>query len=267
MKSSAAALLLFVTTSCFGQSWEAEIIAGASGYKGDLIQHHFALRSMRPSFGANLKYNFDNSILLRGGISWLKVTGDDKYNKKVDLRARNLNFTSDIIEASLCVEYNLLEPEIFDAYPYLFGGIGVYHFNPYTFDDSNKKTKLRPLSTEGQGLAAYPGRKPYSQTQFCLPFGAGWKWTFSKRCDLIYEIGYRVIFTDYLDDVSKTYVDPQILLADRGAKAVEVAYRAQHSTGSYPYQEGPGDQRGNPNVNDWYFFNGLKLMIRLGKEL
>ena len=64
MKSSVAALLLFVTTSCFGQSWEAEIIAGTSGYKGDLIQHHFALRSMRPAVGVNLKYNFDNAILL-----------------------------------------------------------------------------------------------------------------------------------------------------------------------------------------------------------
>jgi hypothetical protein len=260
-------LFLFVTGSCFGQTWEAEILAGVSGYKGDLIKHHFAVKSMMPAVGVNLKYNFDNFILLRAGISWLKVTGDDKNNKQVDLRARNLSFKSDIIEASLCVEYNLLEPEIFDAYPYIFGGIGVYHFNSYTYDDSNKKTWLRPLSTEGQGLAAYPGRKPYSQTQLCLPFGAGWKWNFSKRYDIIYEIGYRVLFTDYLDDVSKTYVDPQLLLAARGPKAVEVAYRAQHSAGSYPFQEGPGDQRGNPNIRDWYFFSGLKLLIRLGKEL
>jgi hypothetical protein len=260
-------IFLFVTGSCFGQTWEAEVLAGVSGYKGDLIKHNFSVRSMRPAIGVNLKYNIDNAILLRAGISWLKVTGDDKYNKQVDLRARNLNFKSDIIEASLCVEYNLLEPEIFNAYPYIFGGIGVYHFNPYTYDDSNKKTYLRPLSTEGQGLAAYPGRKPYSQTQLCLPFGAGWKWNFSKRYDIIYEIGYRVLFTDYLDDVSKTYVDQQLLLAARGPKAVEVAYRAQHSAGSYPFQEGPGAQRGNPNVKDWYFFNGLKLLIRLGKEL
>ena len=260
-------LFLFVTGSCFGQTWEAEILAGFSGYKGDLIKAHFAVKSMRPAIGFNLKYNIDNSILLRAGISWMKVTGDDKNNKQVDLRARNLNFKSDIVEASLCVEYNLLEPDIFDAYPYIFGGIGVYHFNPYTYDDSNKKTYLHALSTEGQGLAAYPGRKPYSLTQFCLPFGAGWKWNFSKRYDIIYEIGYRLLFTDYLDDVSKTYVDPQLLLAARGPKAVEVAYRAQHSAGSYPFQEGPGDQRGNPNVKDWYFFNGFKLLIHLGKEL
>ena len=260
-------LFLFVTGSCFGQTWEAEILAGVSGYNGDLIKPHFAAKSIRPAIGVNLKYNIDNSILLRAGISWLKVAGDDKNNKQVDLRARNLNFKSNIIEASLCVEYNLLEPEIFDAYPYIFGGIGVYHFNSYTYDDSNKKTYLRPLSTEGQGLTAYPGRKPYSRTQLCLPFGAGRKCNFSKRYDIIYEIGYRVLFTDYLDDVSKTYVDPQLLLAARGAKAVEVAYRAQHSTGSYPFQEGPGDQRGNPNVKDWYFFSGVKLLIRLGKEL
>jgi hypothetical protein len=56
----------------------------------------------------NLKYNIDNAFLLRAGISWLKVAGDDKNNNQVDLKARNLSFKSDIIEASLCVEYNLL---------------------------------------------------------------------------------------------------------------------------------------------------------------
>ena len=35
----------------------------------------------------------------------------------------------------------------------------------------------------------------------------------------------RIQFTDYLDDVSTTYVDQAVLAAARGPKAVEMAYR------------------------------------------
>lgn len=254
-------IFLFVTSSCPAQQWEAEVMVGMSGYKGDLIQDHFALKSMRPAGSINLKYNFDNAVLLRAGIMWGRVAGNDKNNRQADIKARNLNFKSDILEFSLCAEYNLLEPEIFYGYPYIFGGIGLFHFNPYTYDQDNKKTFLRPLSTEGQGLAAYPEKKTYSLTQFCIPFGAGWKVNIHERLDIIYEIGYRILLTDYLDDVSTAYVDPQKLLAAKGPKAVELAYRAKP-----PFPQGEGDQRGNPGVNDWYFFNGVKILIRLGKK-
>lgn len=53
----------------------------------------------------------------------------------------------------------------------------------------------------------------------------------------MYEIGYRVLFTDYPDDVSTT-VDPQKLLAAKGPKSVKLAYRAKP-----PFPQGEGDQR------------------------
>lgn len=251
-------LFLFISASCFGQGWEAEIAAGTSRYKGDLTKSHFIYKTMRAGAAFNLKYNFDNAFIIRAGIAWGQVTGDDKYNKPAVLKSRNLNFKSNIIELNICAEYNLLEPDIYIAYPYIFGGIGVFHFNPYTYDKDNKKTYLRPLSTEGQGLAEYPDRKKYPLTQFCLPFGAGWKWRFNKRYELAYEIGYRFLFTDYLDDVSKNYIDPQILLAARGPKAVELAYRSQTPIAAE-------EIRGNSKVRDWYFFSSVKLMMRLGK--
>ena len=255
------AIVIFITSSAAAQQWEAELMLGFSGYKGDLIQDHFAFKSMRPAGAVNLKYNFDNNILVRAGIMWGKVAGNDKNNKQADLKARNLNFQSNLLELSLCAEYNLLEPEIFYGYPYIFGGIGLFHFDPFTHDKDNKKTFLRPLSTEGQGLTAYPQKKSYSLTQFCLPFGAGWKVNIADRLDIVYELGYRLTFTDYLDDVSTTYVDPQQLLAAKGPKAVELAYRAKP-----PFPQGEGDQRGNLVVKDWYFFNGIKLLVHLRRQ-
>ena len=100
------------------------------------------------------------------------------------------------------MELNIFESDVFNAYPYIFAAIGFYHFNPYTRDADNKKYYLHDLSTEGQGLAAYPSKKPYKLTQFCIPFGGGWKWDLNSKYSIAVEIGYRFMFTDYLDDVS-----------------------------------------------------------------
>ena len=255
-----AVVFLFVASSCYGQ-WEADIMVGVSAYKGDLTQKRLMFKTLGPATNINLKYNFDNNFSVRAGIVWGKVTGNDKYNTQPDIHTRNLRFQSQILEGNICIEYNLLEPEIFYAYPYIFGGVGVFHFNPYALDNNGRKTYLQPLSTEGQGLPDYPHRKPYSRTQFCIPFGLGWKMNINSKCDIVYELGYRLLFTDYLDDVSTTYVDPQKLLAARGTKAVEMAARAKSS-----FRQGEGDQRGNPGVKDWYILNGVKFLFRFGKQ-
>jgi hypothetical protein len=254
-------LLLLISSSCFAQRWEAEIMAGASGYNGDLTENIFSPKSMGPSAGFNLKYNFNDIFIMRGGITWGYVSANDRNNKQEDLRCRNLNFRTDIVEGNLCLEINLFEPDFFNAYPYIFAGVGVFHFNPYTYDKNGKKTFLQPLGTEGQGLPAYPDRKPYSLTQFCLPFGGGMKINLNKKCDLIYELAGRALFTDYLDDVSTTYINTQTLMSSSRPKAAELAYR--QTAAPYPSE---GDIRGNPKIKDWYFVTGLKLLIRLGRE-
>lgn len=255
-------LLLLIKTPCFAQSWDVEIMAGAAGYTGDLTENTITYRTLGPSAGINLKYNFNNDVIvLRGGITWGRVSGNDKYNNQADLKSRNLSFQTNIFEGSLCAEVNIFEPEFFSAYPYVFAGVGVFRFNPYTYDNNHVKQHLQPLGTEGQGLSSHPERKPYSLTQFCLPFGGGMKINLSKTCDLIYEISGRFLFTDYLDDVSTTYVNTQALLAASRPKAAELAYRQTQAP--FPNE---GDIRGNPKVKDWYFINGFKLLFRLGKS-
>ncbi len=237
---------------------------GASGYNGDLTEKSISLKTIKPAVSLNLKYNIDNTITLRGGIAWLNAEGDDKNNNQANLKRRNLNFKSAIWEASLCAEINLIESDLFYSYPYLFGGAGVFHFNPYTYDKDDVKTYLQPLGTEGQGIPGYPNRKPYSLTQFCLPFGGGWKINLTKKYDIIYELGYRFLFTDYLDDVSTTYVNPELMLANKGEKAVELAYRQEPIPDSdLPHN---GDTRGNPKIKDGYFFSGIKLLVHFGKD-
>jgi hypothetical protein len=252
MKFCLISLLLF-SGICKGQVWKAEFMAGVSGYNGDLTQQRVSIKQLRPAFNLNLKYNSGDLFNFRVGIGYGRVGADDKNNTSASLRSRNLNFKSDIIELNLIGEVNLFDPQVYTDYPYVFGGIGVFHFNPFTYDKNNKKTYLQPLSTEGEGLKEYPGRKKYKLTQVCIPIGVGFKWMIKEKWDISYEFGYRILFTDYLDDVSTTYVDLNILAAEKGTKAAELSYR-----GTTPFNNA-GAQRGNPSIKDSYFFSGIKI--------
>jgi hypothetical protein len=252
------AVLLLAGNTTMAQTWMGEIQVGVAGYNGDLTQKLINLSSLRQSLSLNAKYTREDFLNFRAGISWGTVTGNDKFNKDEGLRTRNLSFTSQIIELHTAIEANLLDPEQYSASPYVFAGIGVFHFNPYAKDNDGKKIFLKGLGTEGQGVPEYKDRKPYSLFQFCVPFGIGMKWEWKKGMQISYELGYRILFTDYLDDVSKTYVDVKLLESSNGRKAVEMAYRRKNT----PFNE-LGEARGNPKVKDLYYFSGIKLSWRL----
>lgn len=250
-------IFLLIGNSCFAQDWVAEVMVGASGYTGDLTQQRIPLNTIRPGVAVNLKFNTGNFINYRAGLAYLPIAGNDKYNIDPLLVARNLNFKTNILEANVGVEIPLEDPLSFYSYPYVFGTVGVFHFNPYSYDSNHVKTYLQPLSTEGEGLSQYPGRKKYSLTQVCFPVGLGWKVSINDRIEICYEIGYRFLFTDYLDDVSKNYVNLDVLRQAKGDKAVEMAYRK-----NVPFRE-EDLPRGNPGKNDSYFFTGIKIGLVL----
>jgi Domain of unknown function (DUF6089) len=260
MKSILFPLLLLVNI-CSGQEWQAEVMVGVSGYNGDLTEREVAFNRLRPAGNFKLIYNTNDFINFRLGIGYGKLAANDKNNKAADLKNRNLSFRSDIFEVTLCAEFNLFDPTIYKNYPYIFTGVGLFHFNPYAFDNDNKKTYLHPLNTEGQGLTQYPDKKNYSLTQFCIPLGFGWKIK-RKNWEIGYEFGYRLLFTDYLDDVSKTYVSLEALMSARGPKAVEMSFR-----GLGGWAPDDGGVRGNSQKRDTYFFNGLRLATSLSKHL
>ena len=245
--------------------WKLEVMAGTSSYNGDLVQGNFPLKRLGPCIGVNAKKDISDKFTFRAGLSYGRIYGDDQKNKDPELIARNLNFKSHIIELSAAVEYNFLKlhsefDEVYEYTPYIFAGIGLFHFNPYTFDNAGNKTFLQPLKTEGQGLADFPGRKNYSLYQFCLPIGLGFKWNVKDDIQLCYEAGYRFTTTDYLDDVSSTYVSLDKLSTLVGPKTAELSYREEGT----PFAKRLGDRRGFSKPNDVYFYNVLKISFSIG---
>jgi hypothetical protein len=76
------------------------------------------------------------------------------------------------------------------------------------------------------------------------------------------ELGFRYTTTDYLDDVSKSYVNMDTLFAYKGRQAVDLSYRGDetknwdgHYYPNYKYQ------RGDSKANDWYWFGGISVAI------
>ncbi|MEI8059773.1 MAG: DUF6089 family protein, partial [Ferruginibacter sp.] len=187
-----------------------------------------------------------------------KISGDDK---KVSKNAvRNLSFASPVTDIHAGLEYHILNIYEHRLVPYVFAGISYFSFNPSAKDTLGRTIYLQPLSTEGQGF--YQGRKKYQLGQLAIPFGGGIKFAFNDNVQLGFEIGMRKTNTDYLDDVSTTYIDRLVLLANRGQQAVNMAFRGNELNVGLVYPS-DGTQRGSAKSKDWYYFSGITLSIRL----
>jgi hypothetical protein len=252
--------LLFPVTALSQPRLHLTLFGGVANYQGDLQAKPFTLDQSNLALGLGVKYDITPNFALRAGVNYGTVEATDARNKP-SLRFRNLSFASRIVEGNFLLEYTLFDMEDRKVSPFAFAGAALYHFDPYAYDSVGRKVFLQSLSTEGQGLPQYPDRKPYKLTQFAIPFGAGVKFRVSYNTVLSYEIGLRKLFTDYLDDVSSTYVDQFVLAQERGLKAVEMAYRGGELHGGDPNYPADGTVRGGPDFKDWYYFTGFTVYI------
>ncbi len=209
----------------------------------------------------------DDAIIATHGV-------DELWRKQ-----RNLNFRSNVWEVYSALEFYPLDfinrgnEDYYGRFkPYFFGGVGVYHFNPMgSMVDGNGNTVwqyLQPLRTEGQGFPEYPDRKEYKLTQMNMPYGAGFKYLIGENVHIGMELLYRKTFTDYLDDVSTTYIDPAAFDANLSSSDAYIARQISDKSvgivtpGMSRYA--PGVQRGNPRQDDAYFSLLFKCGVRLG---
>lgn len=185
---------------------------------------------------------------------------------------RNLHFRSKVSEVALLAEFHPLPllqsmakaPS--PVSPYIVGGIGVFHFNPQAFT-GYEWVALQPLRTEGQGFPAFPSRQPYRLTQVNYPLGIGVKYEVSAIMNARLEVMHRFLRTDYLDDVSTTYINPvrfaENLPHGMAERAILLADRRQELDPTLLTQE--GSKRGNPGNNDSYFTIQFKLSLSIGR--
>ncbi len=259
-KLLALSIAIVISSQAFSQ-FRLGVFGGVANYHGDLQERVF--QNAKGAFGLTGTFTLSERFNLRAALTFGKLAGADSLSKQPELRARNLNFQSRITEFSLLGEYNFFNLDQIRWTPYVFTGVALFHYNPYTNTATNQQVYLQPLTTEGQGLQGYPSQ-PYNLTQFAIPFGAGIKYAVSDKIQLGLETGLRKTFTDYLDDVSTTYADANDLLAQRGQLSVDLAYRGDELPNGDVNYPAKGLTRGGAKFKDYYYFSGLHLTFKLG---
>jgi hypothetical protein len=276
-----------------GNYFEAGFTVGPMVFLGDLGGHYgigttflkdYNMNATKLAFGIYAAAHPSELVGIRLSANIGTVEGDDNYivnkgGEEVARLNRNLNFQSSILEANVMLE--LYPTVLFEDQPtevrgrlrpYGVIGVGIFHYNPmgqYVDPNTSQTTwvYLQPLHTEGEGFVA--NRANYNLTQLNLPMGFGIKYYVSEKVNLGLEFLYRKTFTDYIDDVSTTFVDPAILAANLppGTSTIATAMSNKSPLQGIPGSAyNPGDKRGDPTQDDAYFTIGIKFGIRLGNN-
>jgi hypothetical protein len=101
-----------------------------------------------------------------------------------------------------------------------------------------------------------------------IPVGVGFKYYIKENMYVGFEVMHRKSFTDYVDDVSTTYIDNNLfanyLSPEQTAMANQLYYREYFVPGQINNNRpSTNEQRGNPKQNDSFFSSILRFGWRL----
>lgn len=262
-------VLLLAALSARAQIWlgksDIGFTIGGMNYIGDL-NNQSMFGTVNLAYGGMYRLNFDERWSMRIDIDYGHVEGGNPDY----IARRNLSFHSYIFEGALRAEFNFFPFSMRDDHyvwtPYIFAGLGFFAYNPkaYFTDPLSGESdwyELQPLGTEGQGSPVAPDRTPYTLKQLAMPFGIGFKYHPSKSFTLSVEYGFRKTWTDYIDDVSTTYVDNEQLAYYMGEITAGLADRSSEVEPGYV--NAAGMKRGDDSLDDWFAYFNVSFTVSL----
>lgn len=244
------------------QDGEFGITGGVAHYFGDL-NNRFRINRPKMAIGGFFRKQFGNYVAARLSGHFLQLGYSDRYNTNEFERSRNLSFNTNVFEITLQGDFNFFKFFPTDMHyaftPYATIGIGFFSYDPYAYLDGTKYY-LRPLHTEGQTF--YQNRKAYGTMALCLPIGFGVKYAINSKINISCEVGYRFTNTDYIDDVSTTYVGIDKFPNPSGGKNVAALLQDRSYEVGQPIGI-EGRQRGFSKQKDHYAIAEVGLSINL----
>lgn len=235
---------------------------GAAHYFGDL-NNRAAFNRPKIAVGAFFRKQFGSYKGLRIAAHYAQLGYSDVYSKNDFQKRRNLSFNTNIWEVTLQGDFNFYkyipgDPD-FNFTPYITFGVGVFNYDPYAYYQGNK-VFLRQLNTEGQTF--YMNRKAYGPMAICFPIGIGIKYSITDKLNLSFEIAHRFTRTDYLDDVSTTYIGVNNFPSITGQPSLaSILQDRSFETGEPIGVE--GRQRGFSKQKDQYLITEVGLSFNL----
>lgn len=252
--------------------WDFGLGLGGANYLGEMggkagTRRNFIadmkIVATRPAVNPYVRMKLSHAANVKLGFTWARISGADSLSTNRGRVGRNLHFRNDIMELALTGEYNFYSANDIarfnrkrvDIRAYAFGGVAGFYHNPKT-QYQGSWVALRPLHTEGQTLV--PGKKEYGKFAVALPVGLGMYYIYNRVYKIGLEVNWRVTMTDYLDDVSTTYVDENLFtdpvakaLANRRGETNSPDAAAPENYG-YDHARDLEQKRGDPTHNDNY---------------
>jgi hypothetical protein len=248
---------------------EISISVGATNFLGDLggrpgeggpFVKDFLFKTVRPYVGVSASWNPENWYSITAAAGFTTVNGADSLIRMTGGQERwrvyrNTSFRSRIVELSVMGElrpFTLFDPThgVHQFSPYIGLGIGFFHFNPQA-PLNGKWINLHPLHLEGQGFSEYPNRKEYKLTQLYIPVSLGIKYYMKNRTAISVSALLRKTFTDYIDDVSTTYINPGLFNKYLSPDDAMLA-RQLYSRSTRPEKVRPDVEKGDSRDMDNY---------------
>ncbi|MBN8650235.1 MAG: outer membrane beta-barrel protein [Cytophagales bacterium] len=228
---------------------------GTSTYFGELSNPRDYFDA-KLNINAGLQYYLTPQVSLRTELNWFTLEGSDSKASDAGRVSRNLSFKSNNYELNFVGVFNLFpNGNRYYRRPYFnvygFGGVGILYFNPKA-EYQGKSYALQPLRTEGVN---------YNRIGLVLPYGLGLRLKGGPNFNIAVEAGYRMTFSDYLDDVSTEYIDNTSF-----SNPIAAALADRRSEIGKPLNAA-GKQRGNPSTNDGYLLFNAKFEYYLPFDL
>jgi uncharacterized protein YkuJ len=265
--AAAALTLSNIQTSQAQYNNELGFSLGGSNYLGDIggkekIARRFVadmkLNQTNLMGGIYARHKFNGYYSIKGALNIGKISGDDQLSENTGRNTRNLRFKNNIKELTFLNELHIFEladvgsrgTYQFDMQGYIFAGVNVFHHNPKgRIDGQATWYQLKPLQTEGMN---------YSNWGIGIPAGVGINVTYRRQHKFGWDLTWTTTFTDYLDDISSTYLDDSQLdsqLARRLANQSDLSDQSNNPSIIESFK--PGSKRGESSYNDSYLFSSI----------
>ena len=260
-------ILLGTSFQVQAQYWEVGGMGGITVYHGDLAPD-FSMQTPGAAANFYVRRNVDPRVSLRLGASFGTISASDAFSQNDYNKARNLSFQSTIFEGSIGMEFNFLPFHHHSQKgrnknqftPYLVAGFGIFYHNPKA-KYKDDFYALQPLGTEGQA----PGNE-YSLVQPSFILGGGFKFDINSQWGIMIEGATRILFFDYLDDVSGEYANKSLISSHRGSLG-STAVALSDRSGEVGQNLGtPGRQRGDSKTNDGYTMFTIGILYTMHQQ-
>lgn len=222
---------------------------GVAYYMGDLNDGiNMKHLGLGPSVSLGALYRLTEHVSARGELRFYQVSGDQKYSKNYQNNLSFKTFNPDInlgLQADLFA-YNRQAP----INPYLFGGVGVTYLSPKAKLNGTWYS-LPELTTEGV---------KYKRMPLVFTAGIGVSVKTTQRLSLGLELCNNFVKSDYLDDVSTVYPNPDQLPSDIARALSDRAPEIGE-----PLRQ-PGWNRGSAKSKDSYLFFQVRATYLIGNR-